>query len=351
MERYTFESVFSYAHLYDAYRKCRRGVGWKHSTQIYKANACINIRKTQRDLLDGTWKSRGFIEFDIQDRGKQRHIRSVHITERVVQRCLCDYALTPLLGRSLIPDNSASQKGKGMDYAVRRLTTHLRQHYAKHRTEGYILLFDFHDFFGSIRHEAAFQILTDKLEDERLRELAKYLVSMFGSRGLGLGSQVSQNLALAVPDRMDHVIKEELYAHCYGRYMDDGYIIHPDKEYLARCQERIEQEAAKFGVEINRKKTRIVRLTQGFRFLKLRWLLTDSGKVVRRLARENITRERRKLKKLAAILPPDDLRTSFISWMGHARRYDSWHAQQNMKEVFNRCMQESEKKNTPSTTC
>lgn len=347
---YTLKTVFTNENLYDAYRKCRRGVGWKHSTQAYKANACVNLRKTQKALLAGVWRSRGFQEFDIMDRGKKRHIKSVHISERVVQRCLCDHALVPLLGRSLIPDNAASRKGRGVDYAVKRLTVHLRQHYAKHGREGYILLFDFHDFFGSICHEAVFGLLDRKIEDPGLRALTKHLVSMFGDRGLGLGSQVSQILALAVPDRMDHVIKEELHIHGYGRYMDDGYLIHTDKGYLLECLERIREEAARFGVTINEKKTRIVPLSRGFRFLKLRWMLTDSGRVVRRLSRENITRARRRLKKLAEKLPPEDLRTSYASWQGYAKRCQSWHARENMKEVFDQCMQRSREKNIPWTT-
>lgn len=36
--------------------------------------------------MDGTWKTKGFFAFDLMERGKLRHIRSVHIAERVVQR-------------------------------------------------------------------------------------------------------------------------------------------------------------------------------------------------------------------------------------------------------------------------
>lgn len=149
-----FGDVFTFGNLYAAYKKCRRGVGWKHSTQAYKENAFINVRMAQRKLLSGTWESNGFIEFDIFERGKHRHIRSVHITERVVQRCLCDNLLTPVLGPRLIPDNSASQKGKGVDYALRRLETHLHQFYRKFGRDGYILIYDFHKFFDSISHDA-----------------------------------------------------------------------------------------------------------------------------------------------------------------------------------------------------
>ena len=96
-EHGNFEAVFSFEHIYDTYRESVKGVGWKASTQRYKASALANINKTQDQLLAGTFRSKGFYEFDLVERGKPRHIRSVHISERVVQRCLCDYALVPML--------------------------------------------------------------------------------------------------------------------------------------------------------------------------------------------------------------------------------------------------------------
>lgn len=346
----TFEEVFTYKNLYSAYRKCRKGVGWKHSTQAYKSNAFVNVRRAQRELLDGKWKSKGFIEFDIFERGKHRHIRSVHITERVVQRCLCDNLLTPVLCPTFVQDNSASRKGKGIDYAIKRLADHLRDHYRNHGREGYILIYDFHKFFDSIDHGAVFSLLNRYVKDTRLRQLTRHLVEMFGDVGLGLGSQISQVLALAVPSQMDHRIKERMRCHCYGRYMDDGYIIHRDKGHLFACLDLIREEAARFGVALNEAKTWITPLRRGFVWLKKKFSLTDTGGVVRRIGRTNVTRMRRKLKRLAGNIPPDDLRVSFVSWCGHVSRCRSWRTRAAMKEVYLLCMQKSAERFTPSTT-
>lgn len=344
-----FQDVFTFTNLYSAYRKCRRGVGWKHSTQAYKSNAFTNIRRTQRELLDGTWRSKGFIGFDILERGKHRHIRSVHIAERVVQRCLCDNLLTPVLCPSLIQDNSASRKGKGVDYALERLSTHLRQHFREYGRNGYILIYDFHKFFDSINHDAVRALLERYIADDRLRALTWSLVEMFGSVGLGLGSQISQNLALAVPNRMDHKIKERMHCRRYGRYMDDGYIIHPDKEHLLACLDVIRREAAAFGVTLNETKTQIIPLRRGFTWLKQKFSLTETGGVVRRISRQNVTRMRRKLKRLAGKIPPEDLRASFVSWCGHVSHCKSWRTKTAMEEVYSACMQKSTERFTPST--
>ena len=102
-----FNKVFTIENLYAAYKGCCKGVGWKASTQRYKANALLNVVDTLDLLRSGKFKSKGFYEFDIIERGKERHIKSVHISERVVQRCLCDYSLVPIFSNSFIYDNGA----------------------------------------------------------------------------------------------------------------------------------------------------------------------------------------------------------------------------------------------------
>lgn len=56
--------------------------------------------------------------------------------------------------------------------------------------------------------------------------------SFEGDTGIGLGSQISQLVELAVLDDLDHYIKERLRIKHYLRYMDDFVLIHPDKRYM-----------------------------------------------------------------------------------------------------------------------
>lgn len=142
-----FEKVFTYDHLRDAYRMCRRNVRWKSSTQRYIANAPLNIYNTYVQLHDGTFRSNGFYEFDLYERGKARHIRSVSVNERIVQRCLCDFSLVPMMRRTFIYDNGASLQNKGYSFAVKRIDRHIRWHYRHYGNNGYVLLFDFSSYF------------------------------------------------------------------------------------------------------------------------------------------------------------------------------------------------------------
>ncbi|MDR0403590.1 MAG: hypothetical protein LBH35_08400 [Treponema sp.] len=172
-----FSQITGADNLYTSFKRSRRGVAWKESVQRYEANALRNIAETRRKLLAGENIQSGFVEFDLRERGKIRHIKSVHISERVVQKCLCDYALVPLLSRPLIYDNGASMKGKGVLFALRRLIVHLSRFYRANgfSNNGYALLVDFKRFFDNVRHDILFGLLDRHVADPRLRELTRRL--------------------------------------------------------------------------------------------------------------------------------------------------------------------------------
>jgi hypothetical protein len=343
-----YDKVFTFEHLYDSYKKCCRGVGWKESTQRYKINAIVNINNTLTQLKAYNFKSRGFKEFIICERGKLRHIRAVHISERIVQRCLCDYSLTPILSRSFIYDNGACIKGKGVDFAVRRLKVHLHRHYQKYRTNGYALVFDFSKYFDNIKHNILKEIINNSLTDKHIIDLVNQLIDDFGAEGLGLGSQISQISALRYPSELDHYIKEILHIKNYARYMDDGYLLYGDKEYLQKCLSNIKQICDKYGIKLNQKKTQIVKISHGITFLQRKFILTKSGKVIVKPVRKHITKMRHKLKKFKkwydeGKMALEDIKTSFISFKGHLKHCNAYYTTRRFDLLFQKlfCQKET----------
>ena len=336
-----FDKVFTFDNLYSAYKKCCLGVGWKASTQRFKANALMNINDLHHSLRDGTYKSRGFYEFDIVERGKPRHIKSVHISERVVQRCLCDYALVPMFSRSFIYDNGACMKYKGIDFAARRLACHLQRHFRKHGRKGYALIFDFSKYFDNIAHDPLKAVVNKTFSDKRIVRLLNGFIDDFGEIGLGLGSQISQVSALMYPNRLDHYIKEVLRVKLYGRYMDDGYLIHASKEFFHKCLQEIRGICDELGIRLNVKKMQIVKLSCGVNFLKRRFILTETGKIIIKPARKGITKMRHKLKTFRKWLDEgkmkmEDITTSYISWKGHMVHCNAHRSVASMDELFER---------------
>lgn len=66
-----------------------------------------------------------------------------------------------------------------------------------------------------------------------------------GERGTALGSEISQLLQLAVPNHIDHAIKEKLRIRYYIRFNDDLLIISDNKDQLKAVRQYIVDEYAK----------------------------------------------------------------------------------------------------------
>lgn len=356
-----FKRVADYNSLYAAYKDARKGVTWKASVQRYGLDLSKNLCKTHNNLINGEDVRKGFITFDLIERGKLRHIQSVHFSERVPQKSLSQNALMPILSNSLIYDNGASRAGMGISHAIRRITVQLMEFYKEHGTEGYILQIDLKDYFGSIPHEPLKAMIRSKIKDEQIIRLTEQFIDAFAeekmrevqrykeealeygeeyAKGLGLGSEICQICAVSYPDPVDHYIKEKLRIRGYGRYMDDSYVMHWDKEYLKGILGQIREQYARLGIKLNEKKTRIVKITR-FTFLKTQFILTETGKIIKKICRQSVTRERRKLKKFAKLVNDgamsyEQVSTAYQSWRGYAGQKNAYRTIRNMDALYNR---------------
>ena len=170
------------------------------------------------------------------------------------------------------------------------------------------------------------------------REEIRQRVFTESARGIGLGSQASQLVELAVLDDLDHFIKEKLRIKYYIRYMDDFLLLHPDKEYLKYCKAEIEKKLAEIGLTLN-EKTEMYPIKQGIMFLKWHFHLTATGKVIRKMNKKSIVKERRKLKKLKAMLEEgkitiQDVEANFQSWTANAKRGNTRNLLLEMKAYY-----------------
>ena len=321
IEGATLEDVADLDALYKAAMKARSGVAWKASVQRYCIRALLNVTEARSLLLEGRDFRRGFHEFDIWERGKPRHISSVHYSERVIHKSISQTALVPAITPTLTAGNSANTRGRGTDYALLRLKKQLARHYRRHGSDGYILLVDFADYFAKIDHDAAKALIRKALDDERLVEVVDSLIDACGDVGLGLGSEPNQIIAVSLPGPSDQWAEEMAGLEATGRYMDDSYYIHTSKEHLRLVLACIEILCDDLGISINRRKTRIVKLSKGFTFLKKRFSFGPTGKVIVRPSRESVTRERRKLKAHARMVADgtmtvEQAAASYQSWRG-----------------------------------
>lgn len=324
--------ICSFDALYNALNRCKRNVMWKDSTAGFVANSLINIVKIRNSLLDGRYSIDPYAVFFITE-PKLRKIVSTRLKDRVFQRSLCDNYFYDEMTKHFIYDNCACQKGKGTDRAMNRLKRHLEHFYRRYGAEGGVYKFDIHDYFGSTKHAVAANAVEKRVSDEWVIEHVKAVIHSFNQgedphTGMGLGSEITQIIELAVLDDIDHFIKEKLKIKYHVRYMDDFILMHPDKEYLKYCRKLIEEKLTELGLTLNQKKSQLFPITNRIRFLGFSYQLKQSGKVVMRILPENVKHERRKLKKLVGrvaqgYMTKRDVDECYKSWKAHAKRGDT----------------------------
>jgi hypothetical protein len=343
MENTVKNQVCSMDELYKAVGKCRRNVAWKDSVVNYSRRRIHNSRVLHESLMNGTYEISKYSIFYVYE-PKKRKIVSTRMKDRVFQRSLCDNYLYHEITKHFIYDNCACQRGKGTKFARDRLKVHIMKFYRKHGLNGNALKMDLSNYFGSTRHDVASKAVHKRAHDPwACGEVDRIIISFNDGEnpeiGLGLGSEVTQLIELAVLDDLDHYIKEQLHIKHYVRYMDDLIIIHEDKDYLRRCQMLITEKLTEIGLQVNKKKTQIFPLTQRIKFLGFSYELKDTGKIIMRVLPKKISHERRKLKKLveranAGIMTREDVDKCFASWKAHAMQGNTYNLVQRMEAYY-----------------
>ena len=361
------EDAITYQNYFNELKECNKSVNYKYSVQEYDAECVSYITKTIQSILAGNIPYvKTMKPITIVERGKKRTITPIDISDRITQKVLCDKVLIPSISPHLIYDNGASVKGKGTEFARKRINTFLEKAKREYGWDNvYALVFDFKSYFDSISHEQCYRILKKYIYDERLVNLTigiiesyklqsiknienpihreKALQKLNNHEGVGicLGSQISQIMAISVPNDFDHYIKDVLHLKYYERYMDDGVILFNDKKKLLEYKNLLSAYAKGIGLQFNEKKTYIVKATKGFTFLKIKYHIDPKGKTVKQLVRSGIVRERRKLKKFEAKVAEgkmslDDVYNNIQSWNAHSKIAKAYHTTKTMFDLYDK---------------
>ena len=291
--------------MYKGLKKSCNNVRWKTSVVQFEMNGLKNTAKALRDIKSNNYKLSPYQNFTIYE-PKLRQITATKIRDRQIQRSLCDNVVYNLITKSFIHSNGACQKGKGTTFVLNDFKRQLQGYYRKHGYDGYYLKCDIHHFFESINHNILKDKLAKRIDDLHILEMIYMIIDSFGDKGLGLGSQVSQLLALFYLDELDHIIKEKLRIKVYTRYMDDFILVSDSKEELLTAKKLIEEHLTEIGLELNGK-TVLQRLKHGIMYLHWKYIITDTGKVLMLPDKKRCTKRRRKIKRLIKAYQEDRL--------------------------------------------
>lgn len=313
--------ICNFENLYNAYRKARSGKGFNSSTAKFQNMNLEGIHLLKEQLENQTYRMNPYNEFKIYE-PKERVIKSCSFKDKVVQHCLCDEILYPKLKNEFLQTNYAGQIGKGTLFGMDCLQDHMIDFYKRYGTNGWILKCDITKFFYQIDHELLKDIVDYHFTDQYTTWLNHILIDSTDSPGLPLGNQAAQVYALLMLNGMDHMIINDLGLLRYGRYMDDFYLIHQDKEYLNHCLSVIEEFISGMNLSLN-SKTQIVPFHQGIAFLGFHHYVTKDGKYIRKIKGENKRRIRKRLRVLSKLVKSGRMTEQkfyekYNAWKNHA---------------------------------
>lgn len=364
--------------LYDAFRASMKDSAWKEEPQHFEADWLSELVSLKHDIESRTYQILPGIEFTLNERGKIRHIHGSRIRDRVARHVLCDNEIDPMISKYLIYNNGASQKGKGLAFARSMFEKDLHNFYLEYGSnDGYIGFVDFSKFYDNIRHDkikellypiiseearwlvdiilAYFEVDVSYMSDdeyagcmERKHNSVAYYETVskeqrtgekFMAKGVDIGDQFSQSIGVFFPTQIDNYVKIVRGCKRYGRYMDDMYIICKDKAELQSVIDGIREQADALGLFINSKKTRIVKLSGVYKFLQIKYTLSETGRVIRRINPRNVTRERRRLKAYRRLIDAGkmqyaDVEQASRSWMGEYSKLMSKKQIDHMKTLY-----------------
>ena len=312
-----------------------------------------------KNILESKNYNPGKYNIFIINEPKVRLIMSQNIIDKIINHVITEYFLINIFDKSLINENIATRKNKGTHYGIKLLKKYLNK--LKHK-EFYVLKFDISKYFFNIDHDIVKNIIKNKIKDKDvlkvldkiidstdsdyvnkdintlknnyINSLKKYnnvnsinkinevnkLPTYEKGKGVPIGNMSSQFIAILYLNELDHFIKEKLKIKYYIRYMDDGIILHEDKEYLKYCLKEIKKVIDKYKLELN-SKTQIINIKQGFDFLGFKYYIKNN-KVIMKVKKQTKKRFKRKMKKLYLLLDNNKIDITVLnqvksSYLGH----------------------------------
>ena len=315
-------------------RRCKQAAAWKDGPVDIFLKRVGKSQTLRHDLLTGRYKMQRTVEVEVF-RPKHRIANAPASRDKIWQKSMCECGIYEDLTSSLIMDNIACQKGKGTDMAIRRVIRMLQR---LHREAPGEPVFgehlDIKGYFPSTPHNEVKELdrrkiteelflpymdeIIDSHEDKRPQEDIEK--DPFGKRGTGLGSEINQLHEVSLLDPLDHELKT--FCGSYIRYNDDFLILDHDINVVIRARNVIDSYLAAKGLTMT-DKGGIFKASDGFYFLRKRFIMKTSGKIIIRLHKKALAEERKTLRGLKrgvdqGVRTMDDVKHHYQSWIANA---------------------------------
>lgn len=263
----------SYENLLLAFQKARKRKTLKPYVKEFEANLKENLLDLRAELIWHTYRPRPLRTFVLRD-PKTRKISKSHFRDRVVHHALCN-VIEPIFEKRFFYDSYANRRGKGVLKALARFEGFQRRATRNFSRHCFVLKADIKHYFDTVDHTILLGLLARQVKDDRVLWLAGIILSNFSSigdgKGMPLGNLTSQFFANVYLHELDHVVKQELGAKYYVRYVDDFVILGDSFDVLVHYKERIDTFLRDYlSLSLHPLKTKILHAQRGIGFLGVR---------------------------------------------------------------------------------
>ena len=283
--------------MLEAYYDCRRSKRRTASAIVYEMNYESNLIALRDRINTRTYQPGKSICF-VVTRPRYREVFAASFEDRIVHHYIA-LRLEPLFELVFSPRTFNCSKGKGQLYGVKMLEADIKEASNNYTTDCYIMKLDLQGFFMSIDKSMLARMI-DKFivkyykgnDIDDLRYLCQVVVlhcpekncerhsprEMWGhlpankslftngeGKGVAIGNLFAQLFANFLLNELDWYI-EELGIKYHGRYVDDFYCIHKDKQVLLSAVPKIRAKLAELGLSLNPKKFYFQHYTKGVEF-------------------------------------------------------------------------------------
>lgn len=259
--------------LFPSFLKAQKKKKWKLNTLQFSLKWESNCFQLANSILKRNYYIKKSLCF-ISPLPIKREIFAGDFSDRLVHH----YVFSQLYNhydKLLINDCYSCRTEKGTSYGIRRAKSFLRSVSDNYTKSAYILKLDISGYFMNIDRKILYQINKKLIKqifknDENKKNLLLYLLkkiifnqptknckirgkrsdwqglpknkSLFFTKencGLPIGNLTSQLFGNIYLNSFDHFVKERLKVKYYGRYVDDIYFMHTDKEFLKQLIPKI----------------------------------------------------------------------------------------------------------------
>ena len=283
--------------MLEAYYDCRRSKRRTASAIVYEMNYESNLIALRDRINTRTYQPGKSICF-VVTRPRYREVFAASFEDRIVHHYIA-LRLEPLFELVFSPRTFNCRKGKGQLYGVKMLEADIKEASNNYTTDCYIMKLDLQGFFMSIDKSMLARMIDkfivkyykgNDIDDLRYlcqvvvlhcpekncerhspREMWEHLPankSLFTNgegKGVAIGNLFAQLFANFLLNELDWYI-EELGIKYHGRYVDDFYCIHKDKQVLLSAVPKIRAKLAELGLSLNPKKFYFQHYTKGVEF-------------------------------------------------------------------------------------